>query len=240
MLPFFIYSQPQTARALLLYRYHTLDGARRNARETGFRGARYAWESADTGAETTPKRTVDGAHRIWMGEEEIHVTSAVAYGLIAYLAATGDHALMTDYGAEILFETSRFWADRLEATPAGRYVLSRVVGPDEFHEHVDNNAYTNYLVRWHLRQAAHAYAELAISHPPELAGLSERLGLTREEVADWLDKADRIHLPRVNEDGVIEQFDGYFELDALPVEHDENDMPKYRPAITTTTWPAPN
>ena len=140
MLPFFIYTQPETARALLLYRYHTLDGARQNARDGGFRGARYAWESADTGVETTPKWTWDGAHRIWMGEEEIHVTAAVAYGLIAYVAATGDHALMTDYGAEILFETSRFWASRLEAMPDGRYALSRVVGPDEFHEHIDNSA----------------------------------------------------------------------------------------------------
>jgi trehalose/maltose hydrolase-like predicted phosphorylase len=143
MLPFFIYTQPETARALLLYRYHTLDGARRNARDGGFRGARYAWESADTGVETTPKWTWDGAHRIWMGEEEIHVTAAVAYGLMAYLAATGDHALMTDYGAEILFETSR--------------------------------------------------------------------------------------LPARNGDGVIEQFDGYFGLETLPVAHDGNDMPMYPP-----------
>jgi len=229
MLPFFIYTRPETARALLLYRYHTLDGARQNARETGFRGARYAWESADTGVESTPQWTVDGAHRIWMGEEEIHVTSAVAYGLIAYVTATGDHALMTDYGAEILFETSRFWADRLEATRDGHYALSRVVGPDEFHEHVDNSAYTNYLVRWHLRQAARVYSELAISHPPQLRALSERIALTREEVEDWLDKAEQIHLPSVADDGVIEQFDGYFELDTLPVEHDENDMPMYPP-----------
>ena len=169
MLPFFIYTQPETARALLLYRYHTLDGARQNARDGGFRGARYAWESAGTGVETTPKWTWDGAHRIWMGEEEIHVTAAVAYGLMAYLAATGDHALMTDYGAEILFETSRFWASRLEAMPDGRYALSRVVGPDEFHEHVDNSAYTNYLVRWHLQHATYVYADLAVTHPGELA-----------------------------------------------------------------------
>jgi kojibiose phosphorylase len=136
---------------------------------------------------------------------------------------------MTDYGAEILVETSRFWADRLEATQDGHYVLSRVVGPDEFHEHVDNSAYTNYLVRWHLQQAARVYSELAISHPPELAALSERIGLTREEVADWINKAELIRLPSVADDGVIEQFDGYFELDSLPVEHDENDMPMYPP-----------
>jgi kojibiose phosphorylase len=229
MLPFFIYTQPATARALLLYRYHTLDGARQNARAGGFRGARYAWESAGTGAETTPKWTWDGANRIWMGEEEIHVTAAVAYGLEAYVAATGDTALMTGYGAEILFETSRFWASRLEAMPDGRYALSRVVGPDEFHEHVDNSAYTNHLVRWHLQQAARVYADLAVSHPGELASLSERIGLTPDEVEGWLTRAQRIRLPAQNDDGVIEQFDGYFGLETLPVAHDDNDMPMYPP-----------
>ena len=229
MLPFFIYTQPETARALLLYRYHTLDGARRNARDGEFRGARYAWESADTGAETTPKWTVDGVHRIWMGEEEIHVTAAVAYGVMAYVAATGDQALMIDYGAEILFETSRFWASRLEAVPDGRYALSRVVGPDEFHEHVDNSAYTNYMVRWHLQQAAHVYADLAVTHPGELASLSERIGLDQDEVEGWLSRAEQISLPAQNGDGVIEQFDGYFGLESLPVTHDHLGMPKYPP-----------
>jgi kojibiose phosphorylase len=229
MLPFFIYTQPEIARTLLLYRYHTLDGARRNARDGGLRGARYAWESADTGVDTTPKWTVDGAHRIWMGEEEIHVTAAVAYGLNAYVAATGDQALMTDYGAEILFETSRFWASRLEATPDGRYALSRVVGPDEFHEHVDNSAYTNYLVRWHLQQAAHVYAGLAVTHPGELAELSERIGLGPDEVEGWLTRAEQIRLPVHNDHGVIEQFDGYFGLESLPVTHDHNGMPQYPP-----------
>ncbi len=104
-----------------------------------------------------------------------------------------------------------------------------MVGPDEFHEHVDNSAYTNYLVRWHLQQAAHVYAELAISNPRELAALSERIGLTREEVEDWLTRAEQIRLPSVTDDGVIEQFDGYFGLDTLPVEHDDNDMPMYPP-----------
>ena len=99
-------------------------------------------------------------------------------GLLDYVTATGDQALMIDHGAEILFETSRFWTDRLEPRPDGKYVLTRVVGPDEFHEHVDNNAYTNYLVRWHLRQAAHVYAELSVTHPDELADLAHRIGLT--------------------------------------------------------------
>jgi kojibiose phosphorylase len=65
MLPFFIYTQPATARSLLRYRYHTLPAARDLARESGLRGARYPWESADTGREECPMWTVDGANRIW-------------------------------------------------------------------------------------------------------------------------------------------------------------------------------
>jgi kojibiose phosphorylase len=136
---------------------------------------------------------------------------------------------MTDYGAEILFETSRFWASRLEAMPDGHYALSRVVGPDEFHEHVDNSAYTNYLVRWHLQQAARVYADLAVTHPGELAELSERIGLKPAEVDEWLTRAEQIRLPARNSGGVIEQFDGYFGLETLPVTHDDNDMPAYPP-----------
>jgi kojibiose phosphorylase len=227
LLPFFIYTRPATARALLEYRFHTMAGAKQNALDTGFRGARYAWESADTGVETCPKWSVVGAHRIWMGEQEVHVTSAVAYGLLAYLVATGDVTMMVEFGAEILFETSRFWMSRLEPMAAGEFGLTSVVGPDEFHEHVDNNAYTNYLVRWHLQQAARTHDELAGSHPAELAELAERIGLTVDEVREWRATAERVHLPPTTDAGVIEQFDGYFELADLPVELDENDMPRY-------------
>jgi kojibiose phosphorylase len=227
LLPFFIYTRPATARALLEYRLHTMAGAKQNALDTGFAGARYAWESADTGVETCPKWSVVGAHRIWMGEEEVHVTSAVAYGLLAYLVATGDVTMMVEFGAEILFETSRFWMSRLEPMESGEFGLTSVVGPDEFHEHVDNNAYTNYLVRWHLRQAARTHEELAGSHPAELAELSERLGLTGDEVREWRAMGERVHLPPTTDAGVIEQFDGFFELSDLPFELDENDMPRY-------------
>jgi Trehalose and maltose hydrolases (possible phosphorylases) len=113
--------------------------------------------------------------------------------------------------------------------PEGRHALSRVVGPDEFHEHIDNSAYTNYLVRWHLQQAAHVYAGLAVSHPGELARLAERIGLKPDEVEQWLTRAEQIRMPTRNDDGVIEQFDGYFGLETLPVAHDGNDMPMYPP-----------
>ena len=92
---------------------------------------------------------------------------------------------------------------------------------------MDNNAYTNYLTRWHLRLAGQAHAELSVSDPAALAELSERIGLTPDEVAGWAGAAERVHLPPTSPDGVIEQFDGYFGLTDLPFTVDENDMPRY-------------
>ena len=138
MLPFFILTQPDTANALLRYRHHTLDGARANSREYGTGGARYAWESADTGREECPKFTADGANRFWTREEEIHVSADVAYGIFRYVEATGDTAFLREVGAEILFETSRFWVDRVEPGGSRRGVRAPPGhGADEFHSPID-------------------------------------------------------------------------------------------------------
>ncbi len=229
MLPFFIYTQPKTARALLLYRYNTLEGARANARQNGLPGAQYPWEAADTGVETTPKWTADGKHRIWTGEEEIHVSADVAYGVLTYVTATGDGQFMLDFGAEILFETSRFWIGRLEhAAAKDRYELTSVIGPDEFHEHVANNAFTNRMAQWHLTQAARVHADLAARHPQALARVARKIGLGDDEPATWAQIADKIYIPFDKSRSLIEQFEGYFQLKEVPVtEWDQNDMPCY-------------
>lgn len=229
MLPFFIFTQPDTARALLRYRYHTLPGARENARAEGRQGARYAWESADTGVEECPQWTVDGVDRLWMRDEEVHVGADVVYGIMRYVAATGDTEFLVDYGAEILFETSRYWIDRLEYEPADdRYSLKMVMGPDEFHVHVDDNAFTNALVRYNLEQAVAVYQTLATEDPAQLAEISAALGLTPDEVDRWRARAQRI-VDLVDPDtGLIEQFQGYFGMEDVPITvWDENDMPQY-------------
>jgi kojibiose phosphorylase len=228
MLPFYILTQPDSARALLGYRHHTLDGARANSREYGTGGARYAWESADTGREECPQFTADGANRFWTREEEIHVSADVAYGIVRYVEATGDTAFLHDVGAEVLFETSRFWVDRVESTADGAgYELRQVMGPDEFHSHIDNNAFTNRLAQWHLQQAVRLYDDLRDRHADTLAGLTSRIGLKPEERHRWQEVADRLVKPR-QDDEVIEQFTGYFERDDVPIsEWDENNMPRY-------------
>jgi kojibiose phosphorylase len=229
MLPFFTYTQPATARSLLRYRHHTLPGARELARESGFRGARFAWESADTGREECPRYTSDGANRFWARDEEVHVSADVAYGILTYVAATGDHDFLVEFGAEVLFETSRFWVSRVEYAPAtDRYALNQVMGPDEFHSHVDNNAFTNRLAQWHLEQSVRLYEDLSLHHPEPLKSIEAAIGLDRAEVQHWREVAERIVFPPHTGREVVEQFEGYFKRRDVPItEWDANNMPQY-------------
>ncbi|MFT4081237.1 MAG: glycosyl hydrolase family 65 protein [Nocardioides sp.] len=228
LLPFFLYTQPSAARALLSYRHHTLPGARRLSAANGTRGARYPWEAADTGAEECPRWTPDGQHRFWTRDEELHVTADVAYGVMQYVAATGDTDFLLEAGAEILVETARYWVSRLERRDDGTLSLSSVMGPDEFHSHVDDNAFTNQLVRWHLEQAGAVASQLATAAPERGAIVATSLGPDLAEVEEWARAAAAIRPGRESDDGVIEQFAGYFERQELPISTwDKHNMPQY-------------
>ncbi len=227
MLPFFLFTQPRAARALLGYRHHTLPGAREVARDNGTSGARYPWESADTGREECPQFTPDGQNRFYTREEELHVTADVAYAIVRYADVTGDDDYLFGDGAQILFETSRYWVQRC-AEDGDTLVLRTVMGPDEFHSHVDNNAFTNRMVRWHLERAVEVYQRMAAERPDALAALAARIGLTSDEPGAWAAAAGRIAAPMDPDSGVIEQFDGYFDRLVVPItEWDANDMPRY-------------
>lgn len=103
----------------------------------------------------------------------------------------------------------------------------QVMGPDEFHSHVDNNAFTNYLAQWHLHRAVAAYRQLAQENPEHLAELSARIGLEESEPERWTEVAEGLSILR-GPDGLIEQFEGYFQREDIAITTwDANDMPQY-------------
>ncbi len=219
MLPFFTYVQPETARRLLMYRHHTLPGARRKAQAGGYEGAQYAWESADTGDEVTP-RWAPGPNgdpiRIWCGDIELHISSDVPYAIWQYWQITGDDTFLRDYGAEIILETARFWESRVEWNEAQhRYEINDVIGPDEYHEHVNNNAFTNELVRWHLERAEEVVHWLQNRAPERLDTLARRLDLSPDRLARWAHIRKHLYVPYDRESGLIEQFEGFFRLEDI-------------------------
>lgn len=215
LLPFYIANWPAAARTLLMYRYRTLDGARAKAALGGWRGALFAWESADTGAETTPDRVIGPAGaltEVLSGRQEQHIAADVAYAVWHYWRASGDDGFLLQAGAEIVLETARFWASRATLEADGRRHIRGVIGPDEYHESIDDNAYTNVLARWNIRRGLDIADFLGTHWPARWDELAARLGLNAAELALWDDVARTLVTGLDPATGLIEQFAGFFGL----------------------------
>lgn len=221
ILPFLTLTQPALARNLLTYRYHTLPGARRKAQEAGYKGAMFAWESATTGDEVTPRWVPDAKKegqliRIWCGDLEVHITADVAYAVWHYWQHTDDDEWMRDYGAEIILDTAIFWQSRVQWNQQRQcYEILDVIGPDENHERVNNNAFTNLLVQWHFQSALALWDWLKQAYPETAAQLVQKINLTTENLHLWAEIQERLYVNQDATTGLIEQFDGFFQLEDI-------------------------
>ena len=217
ILPMFSYAQPDLARHMLMYRYHNLPGARAKAKGNGYEGAQFPWESAADGTEVTPTWVTHFADptklvRIWTGDIEIHITADVAYGVMQYWHVTGDDAWMRDYGAEIVLDGAAFWASAARLEDDGQYHFRNVIGPDEYHDRIDDNTFTNAMAKWHLETALDVLGWLESNHPEKHHELAASLDLTAKRLAHWTEVIQSMYLLQDPETGLIEQFAGYFDL----------------------------
>jgi kojibiose phosphorylase len=229
MLPFYLFTFPEIAKNMLLYRYKRLDQARVLAKESGYKGAKFPWESALKGDEQTPAwaRDIDGRiTRVHTHEFEHHITADIAYAVYKYFTATNDHDFMNKYGYEILFETARFWASRVSYNKSkDAYEIENIIGPDEFHVNVNNNYFTNMMAKWNILTACRLYAAVKSENPAALKVLFQKLNLKTGEISEWKKIASKIAL-KSRKDGFIEQFDGYLKLKNVRLtEYDENGIP---------------
>lgn len=217
VLPFFIATHPPTARALLEYRHRLLPAARAKAAALGYAGALYPWESADTGEEVTPPSAAGPRGEripILTGRQEQHISADVAWAAWQYWQMTGDDDFLVTMGAELLVETARFWASRATRRRDRRFHIGRVIGPDEYHESVDDNAFTNVLARWNLEQAAQVVEDLR-ARPGEGTDTVERLAVTPQEVRRWRRVAAGLVDGFNPHTGLYEQFAGFFGLESV-------------------------
>ncbi|MBZ0281922.1 MAG: beta-phosphoglucomutase [Anaerolineae bacterium] len=217
-------TQPRLARNLLMYRYHRLAGARHKAQANGYEGAMFPWESTDTGEETTPQWSdpqPDGHRiRIWTGDSEQHISTDIAYSLLQYWHWTGDHDFLIRYGAEIVLDTAVFWGSRVEHKN-GRYEISQQIGPDEYHENIDNSIFTNRMVVWHLNEALKLLDWLNANAPADAKRLIQALDLTPARLDKWRDIIANMFIPFDEKQQIHIQFPGFFEMEFIPVPHYE-------------------
>ncbi|MCG1031701.1 glycoside hydrolase family 65 protein [Bacillus amyloliquefaciens] len=205
MLPFHLFTRPQIARTLLRYRWLNLPGAREKARRNGWPGALFPWESAASGQEETPEFAAINIRtgvrqKVASALAEHHIVADIAWAVVAYWQATHDDAFMRNEGLTLLMETASFWMGR--ATEAnGRLEIHDVIGPDEYTEHVNNNAYTNYLA-WHNVASA---CQFMLMFGREDARFTENA--TRFLTRLWL--------PEANAEGVLPQDDTFMAKPAI-------------------------
>ncbi|MFI7574278.1 glycosyl hydrolase family 65 protein [Micromonospora sp. NPDC049497] len=211
---------PEVSRALLLYRWRRLDAARLAAAAVGRTGAMFPWQSGSDGRDETPTELFNTRNNRWMPDHSAlqrHIGLAIAYSVWQYYQATGDLDFLRSYGAELMVEIARFFADLAQENPAtGRYEITGVMGPDEFHDGypdtdtpgLANNAYTNVMTVWLLHRVLEV-VDLLGCH--DGGNLAEALRVGVEELARWRDVTTRMYVPFHGQQ-IISQFEGYADL----------------------------
>lgn len=224
ILPFYNWHLPEITRSLLLYRYRRLNAARQLAKEKGYRGAMFPWQSASHGDETNQQWHLNPRSNTWgpdYSSLQHHVNTAIAYNVWQYYQHAQDTVFFNHYGAEILLEIARFWASMTTFNShTQRYEINGVVGPDEYHEcypgatqpGINNNAYTNIMAVWVIERAL---ALLNLLPNSRVIELREQLNLLDEEIARWQQIIRQMFIP-LHTDGIISQFEGYEQLAEFP------------------------
>ncbi|TVR98707.1 MAG: glycoside hydrolase family 65 protein [Rhodospirillales bacterium] len=221
--PFLNYRLPEVTRELLMYRYRRLDEARCAAREHGYRGAMYPWQSGSDGTEETQVVHLNPKSGRWdpdLSHNQRHVNAAIFYNIWEYYRTTGDVDFLWDHGAEMMLEIALFWSSIAHFNAErDRFEIHGVMGPDEFHEKypgrveegLRNNAYTNVMVAWICETVGRI---LDILPEQRRRALTGKLGLTDDDVARFEEMSRKMFVP-FHKDGIISQFEGYEDLEEL-------------------------
>lgn len=208
LLPFHLFSEPALARGLLRYRWHNLAGAQEKARRNGWQGALFPWESARSGSEETPAFAAINIRtgqrqKVASAQAEHHLVADIAWAVMQYWHATGDERFIAHEGRDLLLETAAFWLSRATDVK-GRLEIHDVIGPDEYTEHVNNNAFTNYMA-WHNVNDA--------LHVAQLYGGADDMFMQRAR--HFL---QHLWLPEVQPDGVLPQDDSFMAKPAIALD----------------------
>lgn len=229
-LPYFTYMQPDTARSLLQYRYNSLDAARKLASEMGYKGARFSEESDSKGNAAGPTIIknifTDEVLEEWTGRETQFIGALCVYAIDKYYRITQDDNFLVEYGLELLIETARFAASLVTLdNDLQQYCIYRVTGPDEYHMHVDNNFFTNYVIKYNLEYTLETIHRLKNLGYIQVSKIMSELGVSEKEMDEWKNISENIFLPP-KRDGVYEQFSGYFNLKDEKIKcYDHNNRP---------------
>jgi trehalose/maltose hydrolase-like predicted phosphorylase len=234
IMPFLILHLPHIAHHLLMYRYRRLPEARKAAKEAGFEGAMFPWQSGSDGREESQKIHLNPESGNWIPDnshQQRHINITIIYNVWQYYQATKDMEFLSYYGAELILSVALFWSSIAQFDrKKSRYVVNGVMGPDEYHTKypdseelgLNNNAYTNLMVVWVIQRALDV---LNLFDNGQYKQVIETVGIREEHINKWKDMCEKMYIP-FHDDRIISQFEGYenleeFDWDRYKNEHGE-------------------
>lgn len=204
LLPFYLYTNPAAAKNLLMFRYNTLEAAKQNAISYGYRGAKYPWESSISGREQCSN---------WQYKDlEVHISADIVYAIWHYYNATGDKCTLFNYFIDVMYEISRFWIKRADREKDGTYSIKGVMGPDEYLLFTNNNAFTNYMVKYALKRTLETLDMIKQNDEKLYDYKVSSLGITEDELALMMEVMNKLNLPINSDKHFIWQCDGFDDL----------------------------
>lgn len=221
MLPFYTVTDKEVARRLVKYRISTLEGAKAKAKHYGFEGAFYAWESHEDGQDACSDFNIIDVFtsrpvRTYFKDKQIHISADIAVAMYKFIKQCNDWTLLDEGALDVLYQCSLFYLSYAYYSPRkDRFELLDVIGPDEYHERVNNNAYTNYMAHETVLNFLDALEHYENLCPEKYRAF---IGEHKNDIESLKIFAEKLYLPSPNENGVIEQFDGYFSLEDVSVE----------------------
>ena len=195
--PFFLLTNPDIAKALLMYRYSKLDEAKKHARTMGHKmGTLYPWRTI-TGSECSSYFP--------SGSAQYHINGDIARAFIQYYNVTNDKEFLPVI-CEVLLETSRLWIDTGHYDN-GLFKIDCVTGPDEYTCLVNNNYYTNSGAANNLKYAVKLIRELM--NIDKYSTFKKKTGFNEDELLAFEKAADNMYYPYDKQLGIIKQDDSF-------------------------------
>ena len=223
--PFFNFHLPQLSRSLLMYRYRRMYEARKAAKENGYKGIMFPWQSGSNGREESQTIHLNPESGRWIADNthlQRHINAAVPYNVWLYYQCTKDMEFLRNYGAEMIIGTALFWSSlAMFNDDSGRFEIRNVIGPDEYHtgymdnelSGISNNAYTNFMAVWVIRCALNILDMFDEKFKTEIFN---KLSVTEDDIVRWRMIIRKMYIPfNRNEKHIISQFDGFEDLKEL-------------------------
>lgn len=204
-LPYYLFNNINAAKNLILYRYNTLEEAKKRANDLDCRGACF------------PIATLCGKEgcTLWQHASlQLQATTGVAYALFHYWNLTKDKEFFKNYGMELLYQICLFLLDRGQyGQKNNKFGYYAVMGPDEFKMMVDNNAYTNVMGKFSFEFMLYMMENLK----QDKDGMIKRLNIDVNILKKFKDASDKMYIPFDKETLLYEQNDGFYNLPHIDI-----------------------